>query len=276
MIQTKVPIICYHSYHAGEGYATDDHIALAADLRTIHRLGFRVVPLDWVVEAVLGERNALHNCVALTCDDGVDLDWHDANHPTFGWRQSFANILADFTQEVGAAQPTVEMTSFVIASPEARKELELNCLAGHHWRTDDWWRDADRSGVLHIENHSWDHVHPGATRVAQRHQRKGDFTSVDTFEDCEAQVGRAAAFIRLRTGRNPKYFAYPYGQASTYLRETYFPASAARYGIRAAFAVDQDYVTSESSRWYLPRFTHGTAGLATVEDCERILLQSQE
>lgn len=271
----KVPIICYHSCHAGNDYTTDDHLAMATDLRIIDRLGFRVVPLDWVVQSALGERECLRDCVALTCDDGVDLDWHDANHPTFGWRRSFANILSDFGKEVGDAQPTLEMTAFVIASPDARKELEVSCLAGHHWWTDGWWQDADASGVLRIENHSWDHVHPGATVVAQREQRKGDFTLVNSFEDCEAQIARAAKFIEERIGRRTQYFAYPYGQSSTYLREVYFPNFGALYGVRAAFSIDHDYVTSESDRWYLPRFTHGTPELATIEDFERILMRSR-
>jgi hypothetical protein len=70
----KVPILCYHSCNAGNDYATDDHSALAADLRAIYRLGFRVVPLDGV----------------------------DADHPTYGPRRSFANIIRDFTDDAGA------------------------------------------------------------------------------------------------------------------------------------------------------------------------------
>jgi hypothetical protein len=270
----RVPIICYHSCHAGSDYASDDHHALAADLRTIHRLGHRIVPLDWVVEWLLGEREPLRNCVALTCDDGVSLDWQDAIHPTFGWRQSFANILREFSAEVGEAQPTVEMTSFVIASPDARKELEVTCLAGHPWWSDDWWHDADASGWFHIENHSWDHVHPGTARVAQKDQIKGDFRLVESFDDCEVQVGQAGAFIEKRTGRRPRYFAYPYGQASPYLRETYLPESGARYGLRAAFSIDHEFVTAESDRWFLPRFTHGAANVTTSDEFETILKRS--
>jgi polysaccharide deacetylase len=270
----KVPIICYHSSHAGKDYASDDHHALAADLRTIHRLGHRIVPLDWVVESLLGERAPLRNCVALTCDDGVVLDWRDVDHPTFGWRQSFANILRQFSAEVGAAQPTVEMTSFVIASPDARKELEVTCLAGHPWWSDDWWHDADASGLLRIENHSWDHVHPGTSRVAQRDRIKGDFTRVDSFEDCEAQLAHASAFIERLTHRRPRYFAYPYGQASRYLREAYLPEHGARHGLRAAFSIDDGFVTEESDRWYLPRFTHGAASMTTSEHFEAMLGRS--
>ena len=267
----KVPIVCYYSCHVGNDYASDDHHALAADLRTLHRLGYRIVPLDWVVESLLGEREPLRNCVALTCDDGVSLDWWDAVHPTFGWRQSFANILRDFSAEVGGAQPTVEMTSFVIASPDARKELEVTCLAGNPWWSDDWWHEADASGWLRIENHSWDHVHPGTTRVALRDQIKGDFRLVASFDECEAQVAQAGAFIERRTRRRPSYFAFPYGQASPYLREWYLPQHGARFGLRAAFSSERGFVTEESDRWFLPRFTHGAADVATPDEFEAML-----
>jgi hypothetical protein len=271
----KVPVFCYHSCNAGDGYATDDHFALASDLRTIHRLGLRVVPVDWVVEAVLGERELPPGCVALTCDDGVDLDWLDADHPTFGHRRSFANILRDFAGETGATMPPVEMTSFVIASPVTRKELEVACLAGLHWWNDDWWRAAEASGVMRIESHSFDHVHALAGRVAQRDQRKGDFALIDTYDDCEAQVAAASAYIAGRSGRAPRYFAYPYGQASAYIRTAYMPTRGVEAGLRAAFSIEHAYVTEQSDRWYLPRFTHGASDTSTPDDFERILQGSR-
>jgi len=166
------------------------------------------------------------------------------------------------------------MTSFVIASPDARKELEATCLAGHPWWSDEWWDEADASGWLRIENHSWDHVHPGATRVAQKDQIKGDFGLVESFDDCEVQVVQAGAFIETRTRRRPRYFAFPYGQASPYLRESYLPDNGARYGIRAAFSIDHDFVTAKSDRWFLPRFTHGAEGLTTADEFEAILIRS--
>ncbi len=270
----RVPILCYHSCHAGDGYATDDHIALASDLRTIHARGLRVVPLDWVVEALLGEREPLQRSVALTCDDGVDLDWVDADHPTFGRRRSFANILRDFAAENGLTDRIPEMTSFVVASPVARKELEVSCLAGLDWWNDTWWRDAEESGVMRVENHSLDHVHPGAGRVAQRDQRKGDFSLVDTFEDCEAQVAQASSIIEARSGRRPRNFAYPYGQASAYMRGTYMPTRGAEIGLRAAFSIDHALVTEHSDRWYLPRYTHGTSDMSAPADLERVLTES--
>jgi len=267
----KVPILCYHSCYAGDTYATDDHIALACDLRTIYGLGFRVVPLDWIVQAVLGEREPLRNCVGLTCDDGVDLDWLDAEHPTFGQRRSFANIIRDFSAEAGDVVPPVEMTSFVIASPTTRKELEVACLGGLDWWNDTWWRSAEASGTWKIESHSYDHVHPLANRVAQREQRKGDFSLVETQEDCDVQVAMASECIARRSGRTPRHFAYPYGQASQYLRDEYLPKRGPALGLRAAFSIEHSYVTLTSNRWFLPRFTHGATDTSSPADLERIL-----
>lgn len=69
----KIPVFAYHSHRIeGETYDRNDHIALYHDLRTIHEQGFRIVPLSWIVEWVVGKRagSSLHRAVALTFDDG--------------------------------------------------------------------------------------------------------------------------------------------------------------------------------------------------------------
>jgi len=111
----------------------------------------------------------------------------------------------------------------------------------------------------------------GITRVLQKDQIKGNFRLVESFDECEAQVRQASAFIEKRTRRRPRYFAFPYGEASPYLRETYLPEHGAKYGLRAAFSIDRAFVTAESDRWFLPRFTHGAADVATPADFEAIL-----
>ena len=71
---------------------------------------------------------------------------HD--HPVYGPQRSFYNILRDFQTEMGAAaQPLLHMTSFVIASPGARRELDARCLAplGLRGMTDGWWAAAAQS-----------------------------------------------------------------------------------------------------------------------------------
>ena len=80
----KIPVLGYHSdWIWGDIYQTNDHIALYHDLRTIHAQKFRIVPLVWVVEWVLGRREeaTLHKSVAITFDDGADFDYYDIDHP---------------------------------------------------------------------------------------------------------------------------------------------------------------------------------------------------
>ncbi|NND45698.1 MAG: hypothetical protein HKN58_10265, partial [Xanthomonadales bacterium] len=51
----QVPVLTYHSVNIIRNtYAENDHIALAEDLRTIDRLGRRVVPLELAVEVARG------------------------------------------------------------------------------------------------------------------------------------------------------------------------------------------------------------------------------
>lgn len=271
----KIPILCYHSTRVlGPDYARNDHVALARDLRAIHACGLRVVPLSWVVDWVLGERPGtdLDHAVALTFDDGCTLDFRDLAHPTWGPQRSFRGILEEFRAEVGAAvQPHLEGTCFVIASPEARREIGRRCLIDETWLADDWWPDASRSGLLSIQSHGWDHNHPAADRVCQREQRKGRFDVIETFEECECEVARAAAWIDERIApARVDLLAYPWGQSSAYLREVYLPRFGERHGTRAAFAADGGFVTQESSRWELPRFGFG-AHWTDPEGLERIL-----
>ncbi len=111
---------------------------------------------------------------------------------------------------------------------------------------------------MSIECHSWDHVHPGVGTVAQREQLKGDFSAVDNLADCTAQVERAGTYIAHRLGgRRPRLFAYPWGQASDYIMETYLPEYRRQHGFRAAFTGEPVPVERGMNRWSLPRFICG-------------------
>ena len=75
----RVPVLAYHSNNiAGNDYADNDHVALAHDLRLIHRRGLRIVSLARVVDALLGAapEASVENAVALSFDDGSWFDWH--------------------------------------------------------------------------------------------------------------------------------------------------------------------------------------------------------
>ena len=79
-----IPILTYHSLNTtGRSYATNDHVALEADLKTIKRLGFRVERLSTLVDAFnrgsLADFETERVC-ALTFDDGVTHDFIDYYH----------------------------------------------------------------------------------------------------------------------------------------------------------------------------------------------------
>ena len=122
-------ILTYHSHHiAGSDYISNDHVALAADLRVIDRAGFRIISLTDLVDCFLalqrGDAEVMdHGQVcALTFDDGPEYDAVDHLHPALGLQPSFLRILQEFAESAdGARQTSVCATSFVIASPEARR-----------------------------------------------------------------------------------------------------------------------------------------------------------
>ncbi len=208
-------------------YAENDHLALASDLETINELGFRIIPLSQVVDWHQGtiEDREVSRSVALTFDDGSWFDFYDLDHPTCGMQRSMFNILSGISMYETARRHKAHATSFVISSPEARASLDKTCMIGKDWWGDQWWLEAASSGVLDVECHSWDHVHPELDHVAQQHQLKGDFGQVKSFPDCDIQFTRRASIFSQVLGnkKRPSLFAYPYGQASDYVVSEFLP-----------------------------------------------------
>lgn len=267
----RVPVLTYHSNNvSGNDYASNDHVALAQDLREIHRHGLRIVPLARVVDVLLGEapRATVENSIALSFDDGSWFDWHDIEHPTCGMQRSFAGVLRDFAAETGAA---VHATSFVIVSPEARSTLDETCLVGRGWWGDDWWPAAQNEGLIAIESHSWDHNHHTLPVTVQREQHKGTFRTIDSHADADAEIRQASDWLDARLApHRATLFAYPYGESNAYLVEEYLPHFAHEHRIRAAFSTEPDAVHSGSHRWRLPRYVCGQHWRST-DDLQRIL-----
>lgn len=266
----RVPILTYHSHRiSGQTYETNDHEALRSDLRTLHRHGFRIVPLSWVVEWLLGQRSEaeMARTVAITFDDGADFDFYDLDHPTWGPQRSFFNLLLDFRAEVGAAaQQDLHATTFVIASPTVRTELDARCMVGRGWMSDGWWAEAEGSGLMAVQNHSWDHNHPMASRVCQREQRSGSFVWIDTEPECDAEIVQAGEYIASKIHPSwPGLFAYPGGAASDFLRQVYFPGATERHRTVAAFRGDGGYVVRDSPRWNVPRMVFGADWSAAAQ-----------
>jgi hypothetical protein len=209
----RVPILAYHAVNiAGDGYADNDHVAFAADLRIIDDLGLRIVPLHWVVDQLLGTANRdLTGCVALTCDDGSEFDYSDLDHPTHGPQRSLYNCMADFAGERGLkAQPDLHLTCFVIASPEGRDQIDRNCLVGRGWMSDHWWLPALQSGRISIENHSWDHNHNAIALPGIAGMERGSFHCVDTRERADAEIAAAKRAIdAIIAPQRTTLFCYP-------------------------------------------------------------------
>lgn len=256
----NIPVLAYHSLNIDNNeYSGNDHVAFASDLHLIHGLGRRVIPLTWVVDWVLGRRPWAHVAggVALTMDDGSCFDFYDMEHPTCGRQRSMMGILQDFQHELGAVQPLLQATSFVIAGPGPRDELDQTCLVNKGWWTDSWWHEAASSGLMAVENHSWDHLHPTLARVAHSRQAKGDFAQVDNVADADAQIARASHYIHEKSSYTPRYFAYPTGHYNDFLVREYLPRYRHRHGLFAAFTTEPRPVTYQDNRWLLPRYVCG-------------------
>lgn len=256
-IHVNIPVLTYHGVNViRNSYADNDHLALASDLGTITALGFRVIPLSRVVDWCLGrvDDEDVSRAVAITFDDGSWFDFYDLDHPSCGVQRSMLNILRDFNERNATE---VHATSFVIASPQARSSLDKSCMVGKGWWGDEWWHQANASGLMDVECHSWDHVHPNLERVAQQDQLKGDFGKVATYADCNTQFARAGEYMGSVLGERPSLFAYPYGKASDYAASEYLPKHQAEHGFRAAFTTEPKAVCRSDDIWRLPRYVFG-------------------
>ncbi|MEP7096998.1 MAG: polysaccharide deacetylase family protein [Dokdonella sp.] len=254
----RVPVLTYHSNNiSGNDYASNDHVALAADLRLIHDRGLRIVPLTRVVDVLLGEapQFEVDGGVAISFDDGSWFDWHDIEHPVCGLQRGFAGVLRDFANETGAR---VHATSFVIVAPEARAILDRTCLVGRGWWGDDWWSEAQREGLIAIESHSWDHNHHTLPVTAQRNQAKGTFRTINTYTDADAEIRQASNWLDAHLAPHcASLFAFPYGESNDYLVHEYLPRFQTEHRLRAAFGTEPRPIESNRDRWLLPRYVCG-------------------
>ena len=258
MGEKRLVILTWHSINVlDNSHAGNDLVAFAEDLALLDRLGWTILPLAGAL-ARLDAGTLPDNSVVLTLDDGSIMDFHDFNHPSCGRQISAIERLREFADRLPAeSRHRPHATSFVIASPEARAELDrIDYMSLGVW-PDDWWRQANQSGLISVESHSWDHNHGSLARTQQRDNRRGDFRHIETEVECRAEVDQASDYIERRSGRRPRYFAYPYGQASDYLRREYLPLHGPRLGIEAALGCTPAPVDTASDRWFLPRYICG-------------------
>lgn len=267
----RIPVLTYHaSTVAGHDYRQNDHVALTTDLNLINELGFRVVPLDNVIDQMLGRaRHDLSKAVVLTCDDGCDLEIHDVDYPGIGFQASFLSIMKQAHASSGW-QPT--MTSFLIADPSARQKMDHECLHGLGWMSDDWWETVQMEKYFSLGSHGWDHNHPVLGATGFDGMNTGNFHEVDSRERAAYQVDQSISLINQKIKpEHCRYFAYPYGHVSDYVAKTYLPENADRLGLEAAFGTEPDHITEHCDIWNLPRYVCGWHW-KSPEELEKILL----
>lgn len=264
----QVPILTYHAANvSGNGYNGNDHIALKTDLETFGRIGWKVVPLQSVIENRLGVANHdLNKCLALTCDDGTDLDFRDIDYPGLGMQRGFLGCLKDAKNQEPDFYRDLHLTAFVIADPSARLKMDQECLHNLGWMNETWWAEAQASELMSIECHSWDHNHPILTDHGPDGMVRGDFFQVDTSAKAEYEVDQAIDYINKRIDTKPcHFFCYPYGHANEFLTKTYLPDNADRLGLQAAFGVQGVPATMSSDIWHMPRYVCGWHWKSTEE-----------
>jgi polysaccharide deacetylase len=256
-----IRVLTYHSHNIfGDGYDANDHVALAADLQVLEQVGARIVPLEHIAELVRARQaDSTREClVGLSFDDGPVFDVHDFVHARFGMQRGFAGILRDFSSLSGRDAPA---TSFVIASPDARRAMERAPQCGfpevEGWLDEAWWSVAAQSRTWSIGNHSWDHVHEVPEVIAADLPARNNFALVDHYVAADAEISRASRYINARVEGTCRLFAYPFGHVNRFLVEEYFPQRTAEHGMTAAFSVGVAAITSETSPWNIPRLVCG-------------------
>jgi len=302
----KVPILLYHSAseHVANvnpcEYSRNASQALARDLETIHQQGYVVAPVPWIAEWIAGIRNGStlpNRVVGITFDDGPDFDWFDSQSRCsyFTTTKSMRRILQEFKSkypELFLDFPYA--VSFVVGSPKAREVVgshQYNVdLADDISISDSWWSEANHSRIIEIHNHSTDHDHPSIKQIIWDPALKlniavggygdsvwagqGRFDRIDSEEESRLEVVNSAQYIYSKTGAWPKLFAYPFGQVSSYLQNVYFPNYEYEHHTLAAFCVGDQYATRNSSRFCIPRFTHGDDNWNSPNNLTEILIRA--
>jgi peptidoglycan/xylan/chitin deacetylase (PgdA/CDA1 family) len=264
-------VLAWHSINVtGVDYASNDLVAFGEDLALLDRLGWTILPLNDALarraDGTLPDRTA-----CLTLDDGSIMDWHPFDHPTAGPQIPARERLAAFAEGLPSdTRHRPHASVFVLASPEARAELDrVDYFSLGVWG-DDWWADANAGGRMSVENHSWDHNHPSLACTVGPPDRPRDFLAIDDEATCRAEIEPASEYIQRVTGRRPRFFAYPWGQASDYLRREFLPAFGTSLGLEAALGCEPGPVTEASDCWYLPRYVCGR-DWRSPEDFEALL-----
>lgn len=253
-------VLTFHSHNiSGGDWATNDHVALDRALALLERLRIPVLRLLDVARHLRAGRFSRlpERFACITFDDGSDYDWRDLDFPGHGPQRSMGAILRAHSRKLLGLLWTrrAHATSFVIASAEARREIGATALGDAALMTDTWWRAAQRSGLMDLGTHGWNHVHPAVAEMASRPELIEHFDRIDNAQDAELQVRKAYEAIHAVAGGDAGLiFAYPYGQVSEYIARTYLPGQAR---IVAAVSAVPAPVVRDTDPWLVPRYVCG-------------------
>lgn len=270
----RIPVLTYHANNiSGTDYADNDHTALKSDLYALHEAGYLIIPLLWVAQWLQGQRDLsslkTQKLIALSCDDGINLDFVDGEYLSFGHQTSFHHILADFQQDVGTKhQPHAHMTCFVIASAKARQMIEQSDRESAGMLSDDWWAKASSDQLFSIENHSWDHRHPAI--YEKPHAR---FCQINTTTLADQQIRFASEQIEAISAVQCQLFCYPFGDHNDFLVKDYFPNNDKKHQLTGAFSCEPSVVTKNSNPWCIPRFVCGLHW-QTADEFKQLILSA--
>lgn len=257
-------IFCYHAQNCGDGKkAISDHESLQNNLDSIARFNLPILPLETIARALTNPAGyALpRHFVGLSADDGTYLDWHDYQHPSLGPQKSFAGIVSEHCDRYALPKSGM-LTSFVIANPEARALIDAECYGGLPLSSENWWQEAADEGLIHIENHSWDHAHPAVGDTALDPESLGSFHAVASQDIAADQITQAQLYINdncRQANRQSCLFAYPYGHTNDYLINQFLPSQGRKNGIIGAFSTERAFVTNDTNPYCIPRFVCGEA-----------------
>jgi hypothetical protein len=261
MNSPRVAVLAYHSGNIrGQGYAVNDHTALALDLRTLQHLRIPVLSA-WVVVQHWREgrwHQLPQRSAVITMDDGYAYDFEAALHPVHGPQTAMIDIVRSqhtlWQRWRGKPAPAVA-TAFVIASPAARAQICQADGIDTQWMSERHWQTAQRTGYLDIGTHSWNHVHPSTQDMAEHPEWTQRFDAIADWEQAHLQCVTASDYVRQKT-KHPaaSLFAYPEGRYSDFWDKEFLPRQDA---VVAAFTTDPQWMTQDTSIWAIPRFVCG-------------------
>lgn len=187
-------ILAFHSQNVnglGADFTSNDHVALDECLGFLRARSVPIVSLAEIVRRLRsGSYAALPpKYVAISFDDGSNFDWMKVTHPTAGPQEPMGSILKRHGHAwYGLVRRKIPSTSFVIASPSARREISAASLNDPELMSDDWWPAAHASGYMDIGSHGWDHVHPAVEEVRKRPGLAESFHNVTTADESVRQT----------------------------------------------------------------------------------------